>query len=157
MADDEDVLKELRLAALLARTPDWHGDPPPDAAQLMAMLTINGAVAAQIAPDVGTVAAGKKADLVAIDLEHVRRPYLDADMPIADAFLARATARDVRMTMVEGRIVFREGKLQKLDRSAIEQEAADAASTARLPRDIANRDRARALRGHLLAHYAGRS
>lgn len=153
LADDEDVLKELRLAALLARTPDWHGDPPPSAAQLVAMLTVNGAVAAQVGTDVGTVAAGKKADLVAIDLEHVRKPYLDADMPIADAFLARATGRDVRLTMVDGRIVFRDGKLQKLDRAAVEQDAADAASKARLPQNIANRDRARALSGHLLAHY----
>ena len=29
LTDDEDLLRELRLAALLARTPSWHGDPPP--------------------------------------------------------------------------------------------------------------------------------
>ena len=68
LADDEDILKELRLAALLAQTPSWHGDSPPSLADLLAMSTVNGAVAAQIAPDVGTVEAGKRADLIAISL-----------------------------------------------------------------------------------------
>lgn len=153
LADDEDVLKELRLAALLARTPDWHGDPPPSAADLVAMLTVNGAIAAQIAPDVGTIAPGNKADLVAISLERVRKPYLDADMPLMDAFLARATGLDIRMTMVDGRVIFRDGKFASLDRHELEQHAADAALSARLPHDIGNRDRARALRPHLVAHY----
>ena len=109
------MLKELRLAALLARTPDWHGDPPPSAADLVAMLTVNGAIAAQIAPDVGTIAPGNTADLVAISLERVRKPSLDADMPLVDAF-PHATGLDIRMTMVDGRVIFRDGKFVRLDR-----------------------------------------
>ena len=153
LADDEDLLRELRLAALLARTPDWNGDPPPSTRELLAMLTVNGAVAAQIAPEVGTIEAGKKADLVAISLKNVREPYLDADMPIADAVLARASGRDVKMTMVDGRVVAREGRLVDLNLREVQERAAESALRARLPADIANRDRARALREQMVAHY----
>lgn len=157
LADDEDVLKELRLAALLARAPDWHGDLPPTTGQLVAMLTVNGSVAAQTAPEIGTIEPGRKADLVAIDLAHVKKPYLDEDMPIVDAFLARATGQHVRLTVVDGRIVFRDGVLTTVDRERVEREAAAAALAARLPRESANRERARALREHLVAHYRERT
>jgi 5-methylthioadenosine/S-adenosylhomocysteine deaminase len=153
LADDEDVLKELRLAALLARAPDWHGDAPPSTQQLLEMLTVNGSVAAQTAPEVGTIEPGKKADVVAVDLSHVRKPYLDRDMPVLDAFLVRATGQHVRLTVVDGRIVYRNGALTTVDRQRVEREAADAALAARLPREIANRDRAPALREQLVAHY----
>ena len=153
LADDEDLLKELRLAALLARTPSWHGDPPPSSTDLLAMSTVNGAVAAQIAPDVGTLELGKRADLIAISLQRLREPYLDADMPVTDALLARATGLDVRLTMVDGRIVYRNGEFVSLDRRALEQQAAAAALAARLPHDPENRHRARAFRGQLASHY----
>ncbi len=153
LADDEDLLKELRLAALLARTPSWHGDPPPSSTDLLAMSTVNGAVAAQIAPDVGTLELGKRADLIAISLQRLREPYLDADMPVTDALLARATGLDVRLTMVDGRIVYRNGEFVSLDRRALEQQAAAAALAARLPHDPENRHRARAFREHLASHY----
>ena len=159
LADDEDLLRELRLAALLAQTPNWHGAPPPSSTDLLAMSTVNGTVAAQIAPDVGTLEVGKRADLIAISLQRVREPYLDADMPVTDALLARATGLDVRLTMVDGRIIYRDGELVGLDRRVIEQQAAAAAKAARLPRNPENQLRARDLREHLVSHYqaGGRS
>ena len=157
LADDEDVLKELRLAALLARTPDWNGDPPPSTGQLFAMLTVNGARAAQLAPDIGIIAPGKKADLVAVDLARVREPYLDPDMPLADAVLARANGRDVRMTMVDGHVVFRDGMVAGVDRSELERQAAAAALRARLPQELENRARSLALKQHLVSHYRAKA
>jgi cytosine/adenosine deaminase-related metal-dependent hydrolase len=153
LADDEDLLKELRLAAMLARSPSWQADPPPSSADFLAMSTINGAIAAQIAPNVGTLEPKNKADLIAIDLNRVRMPYLDPDTSLTEALLARSTGLDVRLTMVDGYIVYRNGEFPTLDRDILEREAAAAAKAARMPSVPENRYRARDLRKHLAAHY----
>lgn len=154
LADDEDLLRELRLADLLARTPDWHGSPPPSPSDLLAMLTINGAAAAQVAHETGALRIGAKADLVAIDLEAVREPYLDPDMALLDALLARASGGDVRLTMVDGRVLYREGELADLDKQELMAQAADAASRARVPLDASDLSHTRALGIRLREHYA---
>lgn len=154
LADDEDLLRELRLAALLAREPDWSGRPSPNAATLLTMVTVNGAVAAQTSPDVGTLEPGRKADLVALSLDRVRRPYLDPDTPILDAVLARAQGSDVRLTMVDGCVVYRDGRHSLFDIEDVEHAAAAAAGEARRPADPENVGRTRALRDHLVQHYS---
>ena len=153
LADDEDLLKELRLAALLAREPDWNGRAPPTTGNLLEAVTVNGAVAAQVAPDVGTLEPGKKADLIAISLERVRRPYLDPDMPVVDAILARAAGADVRLTMVDGRVVYRDGRHTFVDIEDVERQARESALAAHRPTDPANVDRSVTLHRHMLEHY----
>ena len=64
LADDEDLLRELRLADLLARQADWQGPPQPRATDLLAMLGRNGAAAAQWSGETGVLAVGLQADLV---------------------------------------------------------------------------------------------
>jgi len=155
MADDEDLLAELRLAGNLAREPRWNAPRPPSVDQLLAMLTVNGAVAAQFSPEVGTLEPGKRADLVAISLARTCQPYLDPDMPLIEAVLARAQGGDVRLTMVDGRILYRDGGLVGLDRDEIEQAAAIAAHRARRPEDGASREHALRLDDHLRRHYEG--
>jgi len=151
--DDEDLLAELRLAGCLAREPDWNGPPPPSADQLLAMLTVNGAFAAQFAPEVGALEVGKRADLVAISLRQTCEPYLDPDMPLLEAFVARATGNDVRLTMVDGRILYRDGRLLELDLGEIEAAAIASAHAARRPKDVANTARTLQLDDHLRRHY----
>lgn len=153
LADDEDVLKELRLAALLARPADWHGDDPASSSELLAMATTHGAVAAQTAPDVGTIEPGRKADLIAVSLKRVRTPYLDSDMPLVDAFLARATGLDVQLTMVDGRVLYRDGELTNLDRAQVERMAATSALAARCPRNPDDLQRARELKERMTTLY----
>jgi len=118
-------------------------------------LTVNGAVAAQFAPEVGILEPGKRADLVAISLRRTCGPYLDPDMPLIEAVLARAQGGDVRLTMVDGRIRYRDGRLRGLDMDEIEQAAATAAQRARRPQDGAISEHALRLDGHLRRHYEG--
>ena len=153
LADDEDLLSELRLASLLARAPDWQGPPAPSSADLLAMLTVNGAAAAQWDSEVGTLAVGAKADLVALSLARAREPYLDPDMDLIDAMLERARGADVYLTMVDGRVLYREGTLTGLEKRALEHEAAAAARAARGPGDDKALERTAALRRYLEAHY----
>jgi cytosine/adenosine deaminase-related metal-dependent hydrolase len=151
--DNEDLLSELRLAAYLGREPDWNGPEPPSTDQLLAMATINGTAAAQLAADVGTLDVGNRADLVAIALERTRFPYLDDDMPLPDALLARAQGSDVRLTMIDGRVRYKDGELIGLDLEEIEQQAARAAGRARRPARPLDHERATALHGHLCSHF----
>jgi 5-methylthioadenosine/S-adenosylhomocysteine deaminase len=152
LSDDEDLLGELRLAAALAREPDWNA-PPPNVDQLLEMATANGAVAAQFAAQAGTLEPGKAADLVAISLARTRHPLLDADMPLLEAFLARAQGGDVRLTMVDGRILYDHGKFPHLDLSEVEQAAVRSACNARRPAVAADRDHTAELSLHLHRHY----
>src|SRR6185503_4930179 len=153
LADDEDLLKELRLTGVLARVPEWNATEPPAAADLLAMATVNGAAAAQLDNRTGILEPGAKADLIAISMDRAVRPYLDADMPIMEAMLARAEGTDVRLTMVDGRIVYRDGSLSFVDADLAAEDAARAALAARLPGDPRSRERARELAPLLVDHY----
>lgn len=134
MDDDEDLWKELRLAARLAAEPAWNAPPRPDAATLLAMATTHGAQAMGLSGRTGRIAPGLAADLVALDLSRIRGCYADPAMPMIELVLARADARDVRMTMVDGRVLYRDGRFTHLDASAIAAAAAEAAGASRAVR-----------------------
>ncbi len=153
MNDDEDLLAELRLASHLAREPDWNGLPPPGVDDLLAMATVNGAVAAQFGDEIGVLEPGRRADIVAFSLQRTEQPYRDPDMPVLQAFLARAQGVDVRMTMIDGRVLYRDGHYADLALRELEAEAAAAAQAARLGRDPADTGRTQRYRQHLCDHY----
>src|SRR3984893_18706758 len=97
------------------------------------MVPVKGVVTAQFTEKTGTLEPGKAADLVAISLERTRHPLLDPDMPLLESFLARAQGSDVRLSMVEGRILYDHGKFPHLDLSQLEQAAVRSACNATRP------------------------
>ena len=135
LRDDEDILGELRLADLLARPFDWNMRAGPTTENLLKMITEHGADAAGIGDVAGRITVGQSADMTAISLESTLKPYLDPDMPLLMAFMTRATGLDVRMTMVEGNIVFENGKFPELDADEIERSAVETAISARRPKE----------------------
>jgi 5-methylthioadenosine/S-adenosylhomocysteine deaminase len=153
MGDEEDLLDELRLAGQLAREPDWNGPRPPSVNDLLAMATVNGAVAAQFGDEIGVIEPGRRADLVAFSLTRTREPYLDPDMPLLEAFLARARGGDARLTMVDGRILYQDGRFADASLADAEEMAAAAARNARRANDPVGRERAHRLHPHLCDHY----
>jgi hypothetical protein len=52
-------------------------------------------------------------------------------MPLPDLLMARASGRDVRMTMVGGQVLYRDGVFPDCDLSDAEAEAVEAARDAR--------------------------
>jgi cytosine/adenosine deaminase-related metal-dependent hydrolase len=151
--DDEDLLGEARLAALLARGGTWSASPPPDAAAVLAMVAGNGAVAAQWQDRIGRIAPGYSADLVAISLARIGAPYLDPDMSWSEALVARAGGRDIRLTMVDGRVLYHDGRFPHLDMEAVRSAARRTALSARRASDPRAGDLAQALRPHLQSFY----
>jgi cytosine/adenosine deaminase-related metal-dependent hydrolase len=153
LVGDEDLLGELRLAAALARTNHWDVEDRPTTADQLAMLTVNGAIAAQLDFLVGQIQVGACADLVALSLTPAQRPYVDPSVPLLDVLLARATGRDVRLTMVDGTIVYRSGELQFIDRAEVEAQVRATAEASRAPFDPAIAELMPELQAQLRRHY----
>ena len=153
LEEGEDLLKEIRLAQALARSSEWHGPAPPSATDLLAMATVNGARAASVEGEVGTLEVGMKADLIAISLDRVRGPYLHRDVPVLEAVMARADGRDVRLTMVEGRVLFRDGTVLSIDDAEMRERTRRNAEQSRRKLAAGERRLAQELRHRLTDRY----
>jgi cytosine/adenosine deaminase-related metal-dependent hydrolase len=110
-----DLLEEARTAQLFhrARCAAPRALPP---ARLLELATLDGARALGIDRDVGTLERGKRADLAALSLAgaHVA-PVHD---PIAAVVLA-ARAADVVLSVVDGRVLYRDGDAITIDRDGV--------------------------------------
>jgi len=79
--------------------------------------TIEGARAAGLENEVGTLEVGKRADLILVrTAEHHLSPLID---PVKTV-VVQAGAGDVELVMVDGRVVKRDGELVGTDRHGIE-------------------------------------
>lgn len=116
-----DTFHELGLAAGLARV--VHRDDPLAAADVLALATCDGAAALGIADRTGSLEVGKQADLavVAHDRAH-HGPFATLD-PYTTIVHATQAA-DVRLTMVDGRALQRDGVLTMLDEGRCTEDAA---------------------------------
>jgi cytosine/adenosine deaminase-related metal-dependent hydrolase len=110
-----DLLEEARIASLLhrARLASFDFLSPAD---LLRLVTIDGARALGLEDRAGTLEPGKDADLCAVSLAaaHVR-PVHD---PVAALFHA-ARGTDVVLTAVRGRVLYRDGRVLTLDEAAL--------------------------------------
>jgi cytosine/adenosine deaminase-related metal-dependent hydrolase len=117
--EDQDYLRELRLAWTLANRPG--ADAPTISARLVFGLGTSGGAAATFGANapLGRLAPGSLADLVLLDWNAVREPWLAPWVDPFAALLRRADARHVAHVMVGGRWVVREGRSTTLDERAI--------------------------------------
>lgn len=105
-----DLFEEIKLAALLAKGKAL--DPTVlSAYEALKMATVNGAKA-QGRRDMGKIADGMRADLILLDMDHpTTRPSYDPFGAVAYS----ATGRSVRLTMVQGRILYENGTFTTID------------------------------------------
>jgi 5-methylthioadenosine/S-adenosylhomocysteine deaminase len=117
---------ELRIAALLAK--NLEGDPRACSAyDALEMATIGGARALGMAESIGSLEKGKLADIAVIRTD---RPHL---VPVHDpvALVAYSVLPgDVERTYVNGREVYRDGRLLSADGEEIMRKAAERAREA---------------------------
>jgi cytosine/adenosine deaminase-related metal-dependent hydrolase len=97
-----DMWDEMRAAILLARARAARPDAL-TAEQALRMATSEGARAIGLGDRIGSLTAGKRADLTVVDL--TGSPYLPWDDPVTAAVYGGTPDR-VLLTMVEGRIRF---------------------------------------------------
>jgi 5-methylthioadenosine/S-adenosylhomocysteine deaminase len=120
-----DTFHELSLASGLARV--RHPDGPLGARDILSLATCDGARALGLGDSIGSLEVGKQADVVVVNTAGLHQaPHADQD-PYAT--LVHATrASDVRLTLVAGRPLYRDGEWKTLDASRV---AADAREEAR--------------------------
>ena len=97
------MLEELHLCSIIHD--GYHNDPSIiTAKQAIDMATVNGAKA-QGREDTGVLEAGKRADIIAVDMD---QPHLFPNLDTAGLVAYAVQGSDVCMTMVDGRIVWSE-------------------------------------------------
>lgn len=108
------MLEEMHLAAILHN--GYHRDPTIlKAEEILAMATSHGALL-QGRPDTGSLAVGKKADLIALDLT---APHMQPLLDATALSVYSAQGSDVVLTMVDGKILYENGEYYTLDKERI--------------------------------------
>eukprot|EP00119_Amphimedon_queenslandica_P006759 XP_011408019.1 PREDICTED: uncharacterized protein LOC100641527 [Amphimedon queenslandica] len=117
--NDLDMIQELRSAALLAK--GISGDPTAvPAYRALEMATLGGARAIAREHEIGSLAPGKAADIIAVDLGATEtRPVYN---PISQVAYA-ASRKQVSHVWVEGKALLEEGEPSTLDEQAILEKA----------------------------------
>jgi len=113
--NDLDMFEAMRFAALLHKVNT--GDPRVmPATAVLEMATIGGARALGLERQVGSLEAGKRADLVVVSMASARQtPLYD---PVSHLVYA-TRGDDVRTVMVNGRVLMRDRKMLTLDEPAV--------------------------------------
>ena len=115
-----DILKEMQYAVLLAKGISRRPESV-TAAELLPLATVNGAMA-QGREGCGRIETGYRADAVLVSLDSL------SNIPsygMETTLLYSARSSDVRMTVVDGRILFRDGEYQTIDVEKLKYRAKD--------------------------------
>ncbi|WP_319506825.1 amidohydrolase family protein [uncultured Methanolobus sp.] len=112
-----DMFEEMRTAALLQKVSMMDPTVLP-ARKVLEMATINGAKALGIKS--GMLKEGYNADMIIVDMN---KPHLTPVYDVASHLVYAASGKDVKTTIVNGKVLMEEGKVLSLD----EQEVIDIA------------------------------
>lgn len=113
-----DMLEEGRFAALTARARE-DKKRLINAKEVIETMTIGGARALQLENEIGSLEAGKQADLVVLSLKNIAQQPIHN---IYSAVLFASTARDVYLTMVAGKEIYRDGESKTIDEDELKLE-----------------------------------
>jgi 5-methylthioadenosine/S-adenosylhomocysteine deaminase len=106
-----DMMSELRMAALLAKTTASDASAI-SANEALRMATLDGAIALGLAQEIGSITAGKWADLTCVDLGRVHsQPVYDA----VSQFVYTARADQVTDVWIAGKHQLDNGRLKQID------------------------------------------
>ena len=122
--NDQDMFEEMRLAALLPK--GLHMDPTVmPARQAFEMATLGGARVLGLDHLVGSLEAGKRADLavLALDCMHNTPRFDLAPDNVYSQLVYAAKGHDVRHVMVDGRWLLRDAVLLTVDETQVRTEA----------------------------------
>ena len=119
------MFTEMRLAALIHKPNS--GPKAMRAQEVLDMATINGAKALGWFADIGSIEVGKKADLIALDLNNVENaiPALEQTKKtpsievLASSIVYSSSPQHLKWTMVDGKILFEAGRVKTIDRSEL--------------------------------------
>lgn len=105
---------ELRHAALLAKARTSTTALP--ARRAFRLATLDGARALGVDDQIGTLARGKRADVVVVRLDG---PHVEPGGDVFSRLVYACTARDVQHVIIDGELVVKDGVHQRLDRERV--------------------------------------
>ncbi len=113
-----DMFTEMRSAALLQKV--VRGTQTLPAERVLRIATIDGARSVGLSHEIGSLEAGKRADISIVDLN---RLHLTPRPDIVSAIIYAAEASDVRTVIIDGRIVMRDNELLTMSKAEVIREA----------------------------------
>jgi 5-methylthioadenosine/S-adenosylhomocysteine deaminase len=113
--NDLDMFEEMDLAAKLQKVARMNPQALP-AEQVVAMATINGARALHMEKEIGSLEAGKKADVILIRTD---APHATPMYHVYSQLVYALKASDVDTVIIGGRVVMEHRKMLTLDEAAI--------------------------------------
>ncbi|MBR7742705.1 amidohydrolase family protein [Phycicoccus sp. BSK3Z-2] len=126
-SNDLDMWQAMRQAALLARLTSGRPDVG-SAHEVLRAATIDGARALGLGGSIGSVEAGKRGDLVVLDL---RAPHLTPVHDVTALLVFAAGRSDVEHVLVDGELVVRDRRSTRLDTADVLARAAERGALAR--------------------------
>lgn len=117
-----DMFGEMRVGILLHRV-SRQSTEGLQAEQALRMATLGGAEVLGLAEQVGSLEPGKKADMIAVDMEYSH--FSPIDDPVS-ALVYGANQEDVFFAMIDGRVIYSKKSFQDADVAEITQRAKSA-------------------------------
>ncbi|MCH9039967.1 MAG: amidohydrolase family protein [Chloroflexi bacterium] len=115
----EDMVEVMRTGLFLERV-RRNDEMWPTPEDVLEWATLGGAKALGMADAVGTLEAGKKADLFMVDTQ---RPHLVPTLRIASAFVHQGQPADITDVMADGRWLMRDSKVLTIDEDEVVRQA----------------------------------
>ena len=104
------MFQDMTALGLAARA-RWCTPVGVSASELLRMATENGALS-QGRTDTGTIAVGKRADLIVLDVDV---PWMQPVSDMATNLVYSGQGSDVVLTMVDGQVLYRDGEWPTID------------------------------------------
>jgi 5-methylthioadenosine/S-adenosylhomocysteine deaminase len=114
-----DMFTEMRTAALLQKV--RHGATALPAERVLRLATIDGAAALGLEAEIGSLEAGKRADVVVLDLNRLSATPRPPD--VVSSIVYSSQAADVKHTIIDGVLVMRDRELLTLNEAEVIHEA----------------------------------
>ncbi len=114
------IFNEMKLTALFNKI-KFRDPTVMPAWEVLRMATIEGAQAIGLGNEIGSLEAGKQADLIVVDLTALNlSPVLDAPVRnIVPNLVYAASGHEVKTVMVAGRVLVRDGRVLTVDEAGI--------------------------------------
>ena len=133
--NDLDMWEEMRLAAFLQKV-DRMDPTVLSASTVLKMATIGGAEAIGLGDSVGSLTAGKRADLIQVSFDDV---HFVPTYDVISHLIYVADEQDVASTVVDGKVLMKDGEMLTIDTERVRQEAT--ALAARIKAALAEKNR----------------
>ncbi|MDT5121984.1 MAG: 5-methylthioadenosine/S-adenosylhomocysteine deaminase [Acidobacteriota bacterium] len=114
-----DMFTEMRTATLLQKVS--HGAETLPAQRALRMATIDGARALGLEQEIGSLEAGKRADVMIVNLDCLHSSPRPAD--ITSAIVYSTQASDAQTVIIDGRVVMRDRELLTMNEPEVIEEA----------------------------------